>query len=433
LESLADISVEIFDDCANIPKTVDPAFSPSVRYQLPAPADGMYYLHVSNAALNGGRENTTYNVTVRVLATEPSPGALVLVAGLLKFPDAVQENIYHVTDNVYRTFQKNGYTDDRIFYLANELALNPDGNSNTVDVDLKPNLANLEKVLTQQILPLLGPDRALTLYLMDHGGQDKFYLNGRGHVLTPTDLDGWLDKVEEAIPGLRVNIIIEACHSGSFVEALKKPGRVILTSTAPATLAYASEQGAIFSDVLLNALGRGLSLYHSFEEASGTAQLAHRDQQPQLYDNANGQEAAKRGFAYVGTFPDEVNFPPYPVWGEVQFSGNRLTSVEGIIQAKVEDDNPNNPLSVWAVVYKPGYEPPKATDIEELYDEPLTWYTMRQNSSGIYQVKYEFDQNGTYEIVIYARDAEGALGRPRRVEVKIGSDSKPVYLPVLLK
>ncbi|MEZ4558697.1 MAG: hypothetical protein R2851_21730 [Caldilineaceae bacterium] len=44
-------------------------------------------------------------------------GVAIVVASI-KQNDPVQPNIYNVTDAAYQMFRDNGYTDDRIIYLA---------------------------------------------------------------------------------------------------------------------------------------------------------------------------------------------------------------------------------------------------------------------------------------------------------------------------
>jgi len=469
LESVADVVVQIYGACdeTTLPVTTEnPSFSPGLRYRFTAPSSDTYYLKLKNgniAAVAG--EDTHYNVTVRPLPKEASPGILLLVAGRLRVDDLLQENIYNVTDEVYRVFKTNGYSADRIYYLAHDTSRNPDGDSLTKEVDGAPEKDLLRRMISQAATQV-GPDRAFTLYLMDHGNNDTFYLNGYGDTLSPQELNSWLTALEQAAPGVRVNIIMEACHSGSFIKTLSKPGRTIMASTGAEAVAYASVQGykgAIFSDAFLGALRRGMSLYNSFEEARGTALGAHADQTPWLDDNGDGLvngpgdglESAKRGFAYAGTFPDVGNYPPFPVWAKVEAAeSNKSTESKSldltasnkskdldsretippgdfILRTQVEDDK-KDPLTVWAVVYEPGYQPPDPRKQESIFSEPLARQLLDDaDNNKIYETKLTLSKTGPYTIVVYARDAAD-LGRPRTVHVMVG-DTKLNYLPVVMK
>ena len=460
LESVADVVVQIYGACddTTLPVTENPSFSPGLRYRFTPPSSDTYYLKLKNGNIDTiAGEDTHYNLTVRPLPKEASPGILLLVAGRLSLADPLQENIYNVTDEVYRVFKTNGYSADRIYYLAHDISRNPDGDSLTKDVDGAPEKDLLRRMISQAA-GQVGPDRAFTLYLMDHGNNDTFYLNGYGDTLSPQELNSWLTALEQAAPGVRVNIIMEACHSGSFIKTLSKPGRTIIASTGAEAVAYASVQGyrgAIFSDAFLGALRRGMSLFNSFEEARGTALGAHADQTPWLDDNGDGLvngpgdglESAKRGFAYAGTFPDLGNYPPFPMWAKVESTESKsldLTSNKSkdldsretippgdfILQTQVEDDK-KDPLTVWAVVYEPGYQPPDPRKQESIVSEPLARQLLDDaDNNKIYETKLTLSKTGPYTIVVYARD-NADLGRPRTVHVMVGSQAV-VYLPIVM-
>ncbi|MBK9233443.1 MAG: hypothetical protein IPO15_22015 [Anaerolineae bacterium] len=74
----------------------------------------------------------------------------------------------------------------------------------------------------------------------------------RGEWVAPDEIDQWLMQLETAGPGVRVNVIIEACYSGSFIDPphrLSKSGRVVIASTTNNDLAWSSADGAVFSDL----------------------------------------------------------------------------------------------------------------------------------------------------------------------------------------
>jgi len=267
--STADVVLEVYENCDARRDGQGNNFAPGVRLQFKAPSTGMYALNLSNTDPAAGGTGLTYDLSVRALASAASPGALVLVAGRYRAGDPLQRNIHNVTNSVYRVFLANGYTPDRIYYLATDLTMDVDGDG-APDVDALTKRDNLQYAITQWATDKVGADRAFTLYMMDHGGHDRFYLNGAGQMVGPDDIATWLNALEAARPGVRVNVIVEACYSGSFIDLVKsvsKPGRVVIASTGTQVLAHASPNGAIFSDAFVAALGRGLSLYGGFQEA----------------------------------------------------------------------------------------------------------------------------------------------------------------------
>ena len=442
-DSNTDVVLELYGQCDGLPQESQAhTFSPDVRLQFEAPAGGTYYLRLNNHYPEVAGPDVSYQLYVRALPKTASPGALVLVAGRSRLHDPLQDNIHSVTKDVYRLFLSHGYTKGCIYYLATDLNLDPDNNGWPDDVDALASRDNLKQAITQWAVDKVGPDRAFTLYMMDHGGYDKFYLNGPSQTVSPNgdpdddDIDGWLDDLEAAAPGVNVNVIVDACHSGSFIDLVKsvsQPGRVVIASTGAYALAYASQNGAVFSDAFVEALGMDMSLYASFQEARWAVGQAHPDQTPWLDDDGDGmpnqpqdgQVAQRRGFAYAGTFIEE-KWPPYVVWASVR----DVQEGDGVIEAKVLDDL--GVLSVWAVVYKPSYVPPDPGETEEMPQEDLSTATLLDlDGDDVYSATYEgFDEIGKYRIVVYAVDGEGLEGRPKEMEVIVGWR---VYLPLVLR
>ena len=76
-----------------------------------------------------------------------------------------------------------------------------------------------------------------------------------------------------------MNIIIEACHSGSFIDrfdgiakSLSEDGRVVIASTGRTNNAYASAQGAYFSDAFFSAVAEGGDLLTCFNQAKAAVE-----------------------------------------------------------------------------------------------------------------------------------------------------------------
>lgn len=434
-ESLADVVLEVHGRCGAVPSfSQGHAFSPDVRLRFTAPETGSYYLRLNNNDPSA-EGNLSYELSVRALPSSASPGAVVIVAGRLRINDSLQDEIHEVTNQVYRLFIANGYDSERIYYLATDLGLDADGDG-VPDVDAQASRDNLQAAITNWAVDKVGPERALTLYLMDHGDINKIYLNGENQFVTPNDVDGWLETVEAAAAGVRVNVIVEACHAGSFIaspQSLSQPGRVVMASTGIYNLAYPSEHGAFFSDALLSALGRGMSLYGAFSEAQSAAKQAHPDQTPWLDDNGDGayssqdgQEAQVRGLAYAGTLDGEEKWPAYIARAEI----GEVSDGDGVISADVRDDT--GVLGVTAIIYKPSYIAP-SQDAQEMPQEKLPTVTLRDtDGDGIYRATYEgFDEPGTYRIVLYAVDEEGIEARPRAIEMQLGGYQ--LYLPLVMR
>ncbi len=424
-QSPADVILEIYAACAGVPQSSQNySYSAGVRLEFEAIQDGPLFLHFFNHDPAMAGDGVSYTVTVRALAQQPQRGALILVAGRLTTSDPLQTNIHHVTETAYDLFIDQGYTDDDIFYLTTDLGGLPLS-------DAYASNSALQAAITQWAPNRVGPDRALTIYMMDHGAQGRFYLDKRrSDWVTPEQLDQWLDELEIARPGVRVNVIIEACYSGSFLAPLSKEGRVIVASTDATNLAWASPEGAIFSDHFLAALGRAESLNNSFLHGLEAAALSRPSQHPWIDGNGNGMAnetpdleiAAVRGFAYAGSFAGE-RWPPFIVAAQV--TGMTPTG-NATLRAEVRDDV--RVRRVWAEIYPPTYQPP--ANQEQLASDILPTIVLNDQGNSQFAALYPgFSQPGLYHIVIHAED-EDQEARPYALSVYAGPAS---FLPMLMK
>lgn len=429
--SAADVDLYLYTGCTSTPDVgVAPSFSPAIRTWFRATQDGRLYLELRNQE-DEVRHAAPYRVSVRDLSATASgaKSAVIIVAGKYRHNDPLQENIYAVTDGVFNLFLNQGYLVDDIYYLA------PDVRPN---VDAPATKANLQAAITTWARSRVGPNQALTLFMFDHGDKDLLYLDKpRNEMVSAQDLDDWLTALETAAGPIPINVIYEACYSGSFVEepgSISGPQRVIITSTTASRRAWASNTGALFSDKLVFELDQGGSLFTAFEEAGVSAWVATgRNQIPYLDDNGNGipneaedgRLAAQRGFRFAGTFApeEEQQWPPYVA---VVSNPGGVKQGAGVIQAEVRDDK--RVKRVWAVIYPPSYQPPVA-DSPEMVQEVLPTIVLQSLGSGQYAASYTgFSEKGEYRVVVYAEDDEGLEARPADLQVRTGYG---VFVPAI--
>jgi hypothetical protein len=427
-DSHADLSAELYELCTGGPVAEqDYVFAAEFSLEYTPAVDGPLHLRLSNHDTNVFGDDVSYRLSVRELAGNATPGAVIIVAGRNKHNDYLQGNIYHVTDSVYQLFVDHAYGDDRIMYLPADPTI--------PRADAPATAANLAQAITTWAVDKVAIDRALTLYLVDHGVSDRFYLDKPNNEwITSTELDDWLSQLETAVPGVKINVIIEACRAGSFITepgTLSKPGRVIITSTDAENAAWPSLEGAEFSDHFLAELAAGGSLYQSFTEARWTAQGAHPPQQAWLDDDGDGifnealdgQEAAQRGFNYIGTFAEDI-WPPYIAQA---LSPDGTVFRTGTLRAEVRDEI--GVKKVWIEVFPPSYVPPEAQ--EDWVTEVSITETLTAVTEDWYVGTYTgFSEPGVYRVVIHAEDVDGYTARPVAVEVQVGWQ---VYLPLSLK
>ena len=172
--SPANLLAELYDTCNGLPRVSQGyAYANGIRLEYRSPVSGRMNIHLTNNNPEEFGEYVSYRLSVRALSDVPTPGALVIVAGRLYTSDILQQKIHHVSGRIYQVFQEHDYTDDRIYYLATDLGL--------TGVDGLANGANLQAAITSWAPSRVGPDRAFTLYMVDHGSHDLFYLDAPRH------------------------------------------------------------------------------------------------------------------------------------------------------------------------------------------------------------------------------------------------------------
>jgi hypothetical protein len=432
-----DLILEAYTDCDGVPDAQEPPFSADIRYQIVSPVDGPIYLRLFNQETTTYGAEVEYHLSVRTLDQKSQHGALIIVAGKYEEDDPLQSNIHKVTNHVYQLFRSQGHPSDQIYYLATDLNLDADGDGMS-DVDALANNANLQSAITDWATNYVGTERALTLFLMDHGEYDKLHLDGPANEwLTPGQLDSWLSEVEDET-GAKVNVLLEACQVGSFIDpeqTISKTGRVIVAATDASAPSYASEEGALFSDAMFSALAQGMTVKAAFDEAVWAIEQRPQVivQNPWLDSDGNGipnqpsddLEAEQRGFAISGAFPSN-QWVPYIT----QASIKNVSGTGGQIWAEVLDDEQVE--QVWAVVYPPSYQPPESS--EEIVPEPERIPLSKGNPvdhGAEYTIDYtQFTEAGTYQIVIYAQDDQALEARPLTINLQVaGSTPTPTLTP----
>jgi ligand-binding sensor domain-containing protein len=426
----ADLVLELYDACdGNLEGSDDNAFGADARIIFTASASDTYYVRALNHDPTTYGPDVTYALSVRAQI----PGAAVIVAG---HNDAwsLQGNIDHSTNTAYRSFLLAGIPESKLYYLNPNPGLqDPDEDGVYDDMDAVSTAANLQYALETWATSQVEAGEQLFVYLMDHGSVDAFATDGEGDLTTPQMLDTWLHTVEDTT-GCIVNVIIEACRAGSFidqipdvVQEISEVGRVVIASTGRQQNAYASPEGAHFSDAFWTSIQNSSDLWLAFQDAVAAVEATGLWQTPWLDDNGNatpndptdGQVAAGRGLvSFFGSRP--------PVVDAVTVTLTSETS--GLIQAKVRDDY--GVQSVWAIVIRPSFQEPPPGQPFEWPDLDLPTLELLE-SGGLYQRTYNsFGEVGLYRVLVYARDQDGNQAVPVAEQFRTGNT---LYLPLIAK
>ncbi|MBI3957855.1 MAG: fibronectin type III domain-containing protein [Chloroflexi bacterium] len=373
--------------------------------------------------------STDYSLAVERLGE--SKGAVIIIAGQNETL-GLQTNIYNSTNRAYRIFKSAGFTDDDIFYLA-PVAQDPDKNGVADEVDAASTPANFQQAITVWAGTRVDADKPLFIYMMDHGLADKFCISGcaGANSITPDELDGWLRTLESESGVTEVTVVYEACLSGSFIhrvnppgDSISKPGRVIITSTGFDNNAYASAQGAYFSDAFFSCVADSGNLKACFDQGKAAVATTGVNQTPFLDDNGDGVFNEGDGtFAvnrYVTRFFSSVR--PTIDAVDVQKSG-----VNGVLSATVSEGAEQTEL-VWAAVYGPTFEEPTDATIFNL-NVPVVRLEPVAGQPGKYSVNYPngFLDPGDYRVVFYAQDRLGLNAAP------VSPGQRQLFLPQITR
>jgi len=293
----------------------------------------------------------------------------------------------------------------------------------------------------------------LFLILIDHGSPETFYLTGE-QPLTAQTLKGWLDALQNQTDGIMwknpetgenepppVVVILGACYSGSFIDDLSAPGRIVVTASTENEPSYRGaynpyskvRDGEFFTSALFNGLGAGLGLKASFENAV-TQTETHTDngkgnlvypwsdkaaQHPLLEDNGDGKSS--NNLAISGSDGDQSEHivlgsgtgvaVKVTTAGTVpETSGTPLSASvnEAILWATVSESIAGK-SEVWVEIRKPDMileQQSENQQIVDLISIPLKWQESEERYEAVYS---NFSVSGEYFLFFYAKDASGII------------------------
>jgi len=337
------------------------------------------------------------------VTTLPNHKAIILAGGGMRdnLWDAIQMN----TVFAYRALTYQGYTKETIAYLSPNLQLDLDNNGEPDDVDGAATLTNLEYAITQWATDA----ESLVVYLVDHGDEDTFRMNGE-EILSAGSLGMWLDLLQDAMSG-RVIVIYDACRSGSFLaDLVPAPAkeRLVVASADTDENAYFITQGAIsFSSYFWTQVFNGSDIREAFEVAEAALGYVTDFQHPLIDVNGNGIENEPEDYTLAqGLFMGngtEIQGDTPVVTG--LFAPVTLASGSSTTDIYADSVTDNDGIArVWAVIIPPDFTP------EDPGNPVLGLPTKDLMPVGgdRYETAYDgFDMEGIYYVAIYAKDRKG--------------------------
>jgi len=389
--------------------------------------------------------NTSLNASVsgtKSLTAATAAGYAILIEG-----ESGQTNrpIYTATlDDVRQRLISRGLTDADIFYLSFESNSHP-------GVSAQSTKANIQYAIETWAYAQMSQRGTAPLFIVmiDHGAPGQFMLGSE--VLTPEDLNASISKLESKMTTSINTVIVDgSCYSGSFTQALSRPGRVVITSSAADEQSAqgpsvgSSVYGEYFIYYLFYHLSHGKSVEAAFVEAGNATQQYRRcsggcanavgfhsdaKQHPTLNDRGDGQPGAdytrvdEQGNNDNGKLSSNI---------ALGIGTNPVTlDWAGIAPAqKLMLSDPTSTVyarttvvatSSWIEIMKPSFQMPDSGGSGQvLIKLPAFPGTYNQNLGQWEYVIHAdvakgfsgFDEPGTYTVYYYAVDGEGSITAP---------------------
>jgi len=201
-----------------------------------------------------------------------------------------------------------------------------------------------------------------------------------------------------------------------------KPGRVIITSTSDNKNAYASAEGAYFSDAFFSCIADSLDLKSCFEEGKAAVATTGVSQFPQLDDNADAVYTGGDGSVAQTRFVTRFFGTSRPT---IQSTAVNRQGANGTLSATVKEGAEELEV-VWAAIYPPSFAEPQGVTLN------LNVPTVRLEADPAVEGRYTFNyingftETGDYRIVFYAQDRNGIHATPRRA-----GEQGTLYLPLI--
>jgi len=362
--------------------------------------------------------------TEAVYRTAQRPKAIIVAGGGPYEGNSLWPATVFVSNYAYRALLYQGYAKEDIQFLHHDLTLDVDGNEELDDIDSEASRANLQDA----ILNWAADASEVLLYLTDHGG-DKAFMIGQTDILSAADLAGWLNTLQDTMPG-RTVVIYDACQAGTFVKELAAPvgkERMVITSASNEPALFLEDGVLSFSYQFWSMIFYSGNLYDAYLNGS---KLMREDQRSLMDVNGNGianEKADKRAAAdvIIGRGHIAASTPPVIV----SHNGDQSISSGTSATVLVTEITSLDPISrVWGVVIPPDYHPGDASKpITELPTLELT----DSDSNGTYEGTYtEFSLNGAYRLILYAKSGQGIISPPSRINItQTGGEIPPNAVP----
>jgi hypothetical protein len=389
---------------------------------------------VITAKIPGGSAEVSIEVNGTVQEDEKDYGNLIILSGRLKENDedeGLSNFCRMMAKEIYEGFFYANFKHDDIYYLSSYGPQQFFG-QDIVDEELEfYDSTAVQKV--QETITVWAKNQSnsgpLYLYLVDHGANQQFLINPSSK-LSVSAINASLDEFQKT--GRFVVLVIEACHSGTWVtDTLQAENRIIISSTnqlaeklPPFTTAPSFSK--YFFDQFLN----GKTLQYSFETASSSIKGAYNYQEPQHYI---GSSDLWSEYILDSSFFAEFSvFTAYTGMGESNIQIGKAESLE--LETTLDVINSED-IEVYAVITPP--DPGEAVSSDEFETPVLQQVKVDLTYQGETENKGYFggdkifigqspvlNESGSYGLTFFMKDSTGELVSTDPVTFQVG-DGQP--------
>ena len=228
-------------------------------------------------------------------------GYALIVQGKVTTDSAGLASHNKTTNRIYNTLINRGFQADNILYY--NFDVNQTDSLGSPSVDGIPSKAIVQDAI-ENLLPNLSATVAapISIFMIDHGSNDLFHIGSE--TISASELNSWMTNMETSLsPSMQQEnrfLVYGACYSGSFIPAVSKPGRIIITSSAADEESYKGpieadgiRAGEFFIEEFMKQLERGNSFTGAFNVATQLTETYTRVSNTQNSSNLFFDSAAQ--------------------------------------------------------------------------------------------------------------------------------------------
>ena len=364
-----------------------------------------YFMGNDNAI---GCESDPYKVLVG------NNGCAIIVGG-----GSLQDVYWQVTrsliNEAYQDFRRLGFTDDMIHLMIDSKMIDIDNDDipdNVVDTN-EPSVDRLIHTIQYEFSDILNQDDTLYVYMQGHGtSNSKFKILGVDESISSKQLNDAFNHLQNRT-GCHIVLILECCYSGSFIQDLSHPRRIIITSAGNEPYNTDSSGRISLSRYLFSRMTQGNSILKAFAYAKNQL-TSKKFPSPLLDDNGDGLANNTDGLIASTSFMTGIL-----QWGRPEIASVKISSILNArsslpVEITVES-HAKDIQKVWAQIIPPAS--PISSGIHTIHfpETELTYKQDNRYSGTIDHLSYD----GTYTVLLYAKSVTNEISDPRECFVRV--------------